>query len=163
MKISKKKITDKPEVENEEIKNLKIQLARALADYDNLKKRVEAEKSVWFQVAGARIVGRFLSVLDNLENAQKHVNDQGLAIVINEFRRVISEEGFEEIQIKLGETEFNSETMEAVEVTEVAESDKNNKIAEIALAGWQTKEGLTEKRMVIRPAKVKVFKTKVEN
>src|SRR5579859_6593288 len=90
-----------------EVEVLKGQLARALADYDNLRKRTEEEKITWMKFAGAKVIAELLPVLDMIENAQKHLKDGGLSIVINEFKNVISEEGFEEIPLRLGETDFN--------------------------------------------------------
>ena len=38
-----------------------------------------------------------MPVLDNLEQAQSHLNDEGLAIVIKQFRDILTAEGVEEI------------------------------------------------------------------
>ena len=66
---------------------MKNQLARALADYDNLRKRVEGEKDAWEKIAASKVVLRLLPVLDMTLEAQKHLKDAGLAIVIGEFRK----------------------------------------------------------------------------
>lgn len=142
-----------------EVSQLKTQLARAFADYDNLKKRVEAEKEVWFKVASGRVIAKMLPVMDMLEDAQKHLNDQGLAIVLGEFRKGIIDEGFEEVQIKAGETEFNTDEMEAIEALDGTE-ENNNKVAEVVQSGWKAKKSELEPEYVVRPAKVKVFKLK---
>src|SRR3989344_7234814 len=144
--------------ENKFLKNyeeLKNQLARALADYDNLKKRTEAEKEGWFKFSSARIVQKFLPILNMLRDAQKHIEDQGLSIVLGEFQRTIDEEGFREIEIRPGETDFDSLKMEAVETVESKDKEKQGKVAEVVLTGWQSKNEEDEK-FVIRPAKVKV-------
>lgn len=142
---SKKKDTSNLEL----IDGLKSQLSRALADYDNLRKRTEIEKEGWFKYAGIRVVGNLLPILDNLENMQKHLNDQGLAITIIEFKRVLKEEGFSEINPEVGQ-DFDENKMEAVEVIEGGEMGK---IAEVLLPGWMIEDG-----QVVRHAKVKVFK-----
>ena len=90
-----------------------------------------------------------MPVLDNIENAQEHLGDSGLAICIGEFKRVLSEEGLNEIDPKIGD-ELDENTMEAIEVVEGTE---DNKVSEVVLAGWKFNDG-----QVIRHAKVKVSK-----
>ncbi len=143
----------KQEKESLDLELLKNQLARALADYDNLRKRVEKEREDLRQLAALKIIAKLLSVYDMFVSAQKHLNDSGLAIAIGEFRKVFEEEGVMEIEVKKGEL-FDASVHEAVEVTE----DKNLKdgeILEVLLSGWKFKDGL-----VIRHAKVKVNKIK---
>ena len=72
----------------EELARLEDQLKRALADYHNLEKRVEEERKLLSALASAIVIEKFLPVLDNLENAQKHLNDQGLEMVIKQFRDI---------------------------------------------------------------------------
>src|SRR3990167_11514964 len=78
-------------------KQLEEQLKRALADYQNLERRVEEERRLIGQLSSAILVERFLPVLDNLENAQSHLKDQGLEMVINQFKDVLTQEGVSEI------------------------------------------------------------------
>ncbi len=139
----------KTDREHLELENLKTMLARALADYDNLSKRVERERDVFGKFASAGVITKLLPVLDNLENAQEHLNDAGLAICIGEFKKVLNEEGLVEISPKVGD-EFDANTMEAIEVTA---GERDNIISELVLAGWKFEDG-----RVIRHAKVKVSK-----
>lgn len=137
------------ETEKKQIKELKKQLARALADYDNLRKRVEREKGQWEKIASARVIVKLLSVFDMLEEAQKHIKDSGIALTLEEFERILEEEGVEKIKPKTGE-KFDERFHEAVEVEE---DDEEGKISGIILTGWRFIDG-----PVIRPAKVKVTK-----
>ncbi len=138
---------------NPELDNLKNQLARALADYDNLKKRTEMERGEIVKRASLMVILKLFSVLDMLENAQKHLTDQGLAIAIAEFKNVLNEEGLEEIAPKEGE-EFDANSHEAIDIIE---ADDKKGIAELLVSGWKFKiDG-----QVIRPAKVKVYKAKI--
>jgi molecular chaperone GrpE len=134
-----------------ELGSVKAMLARALADYDNLNKRVEREKSEIQKIISLRLIIRLLTVLDGLESAEAYLQDQGLAISIVEFKKILSEEGLTEIKPKIGEI-FDEQTMEAIEVVP-GESD--NSIAEIVLTGWKFEDGA-----VVRHAKVKVESTK---
>ncbi len=128
--------------------SLKNQLARALADYDNLRKRVEREKEDWEKLASLKLILRFLPILDNLRQAQNHLKDTGLAITIGELESFLKDEGIEEIKVDKGD-DFNPDLCEATEVVE--KSGEENKIEEVVLCGWKFKEG-----PVIRYAKVKV-------
>lgn len=146
-----KKVKGKSEkAVNEEAELLKSQLIRTLADYDNLVKRVEREREDLRKTVSQRIVLKFIDVLDGLENAQEHLKDQGLAISIGEFKKVLSEEGLTEIRPKIGE-EFNENEMEAIEVVSGA---SDNKVAEVVLIGWKFTDGT-----VVRHAKVKVSRS----
>jgi molecular chaperone GrpE len=156
MQVKEPKVSKKEE--NKKIEELKAQLVRALADYDNLKKRVETEKAIWFKVSSARVIGKLLPIMDMIIDAQKHINDSGLAIVLGEFKKAIMDEGFEELAIEPGVTEFDSENMEALEVIEKPENEMNNKVAEVVQSGWKAKRGEMEDEFIIRPAKVKVYK-----
>ena len=98
-----------------ELENVKAMLARALADYDNLSKRVERERQDLGKIASVGVIIKLLPVLDNLEAAQVHLKDQGLAISLIEFKKVLSEEGLNEIRPKIGD-EFSEQEMEAIEV-----------------------------------------------
>jgi molecular chaperone GrpE len=138
-----------------ELEIVKAMLARALADYDNLSKRVERERADLGKIASISILVNLLPVLDNLEAAQNNLKDAGLAISIGEFKKVLSEEGLTEIRPVIGDG-FNENEMEAIEVVD-GESDNSKsdeaKISEVILTGWKFEDG-----KVVRHAKVKVSK-----
>lgn len=142
------------EVKEGEVELLKNQLVRALADYDNLRKRVERERDEFGSIARATLMVRILPIFDMLEGAQTHLKDSGLAITIDEFGKVLREEGFEKIDVKVGDS-FDENLHEAVELVDSdSDSDKGSgQVAEIILPGWRITDG-----PVIRPAKVKVAK-----
>lgn len=127
---------------------LKSQLARALADYDNLRRRTEEEKSLWIKFASTTIITKLLTILDMIEKAQEHLKDQGLAIATLEFKKVLNEEGVVEILPKVGD-EFDHELHEVIETVE---GKDKNKISEIVVPGWKYNDG-----QVLRYAKVKVY------
>lgn len=136
---------------NEEVEMLKGQLARTLADYDNLVKRVEREREEVKKILSLRLILKLLSVLDGLENAQEHLKDQGLAITIIEFKRVLTEEGLTEVKPEVG-ADFDENTMEAVEVVD---GEEDNKVASTGLVGYKFSDGT-----VVRHARVVVTKQK---
>lgn len=127
----------------------KESLARVLADYDNFKKRTEAERAMWIEFSSERLLIKLIPVLDNFEAALKHTADQGLGIAVAEFSKVFAEEGLEPIEPRVGDV-YNHELHEAVETVR---GGKPNTLAEIVLKGWKFKTG-----KVIRFARVKVNK-----
>lgn len=140
-------------VKKEELDNLRNQLARALADYDNLRKRVEKERESIVAVANLSLVGNLLPVFDMLEDAQKHSKDNGLGLAIKEFSDAFKDAGIVKINVQSGD-KFNENIHEAVEVSNEG-GKKDGDIIEEVLTGWKFEDG-----PVIRPVKVKVFSKK---
>lgn len=147
----KAKKVDQKEIVNEEAEVLKAQLARTLADYDNMRKRVEIEKESLGKILTTNIIIKLLPILDNLESANNHLKDAGLAISITEFKNVLKDEGLTEIKPEIG-TEFNENEMEAIEIIE---GEVDNTVSEVVLTGWKYLDNT-----IIRPVKVKVTKVK---
>lgn len=147
-----KKITDKDQIKSqkrqEEIQDLENKWKRALADYQNLEKRIQGEKEDFVRFANALLIEKLLSALDHLEKAEEHLKDQGLTVALQQLRSVLKSAGVEEIKA-LGE-QFNPEKMECGERVEGEE----NKVIEIINKGYY----LNQK--VLRPAKVKVGQKK---
>jgi molecular chaperone GrpE len=138
-------------VANSKIALLKSQLARALADYDNLQKRTQAQSEQLFTLTSIRFFNQILPAYDMLEHAGAHSEDPGIHMVIAEFKNTFTEHGFEQI-VPQKEEEFDPEYHEAIDVVE--DESKDNLVAEVVLSGWKYKDGT-----VIRHAKVKVYKT----
>lgn len=145
-----KKKVKKTKDSKEDLHELKAQLARALADYDNLSRRVDAEREGFHKLASLSLVTKLLPIFDMLEEAQEVLNDSGLAIIIKEFSEVLLDEEIERIKVDKG-NKFDENLHEAVEVVE--SKGENGEIVEEVLSGWRYEDGL-----VIRAAKVKVGK-----
>lgn len=143
--IVEEQITDnKDTLQIEELTN---RWKRVLADYQNLEKRYEREKSDFVQFANANLILKLISVLGHLEKAVEVLNDRGLEMTVSELKRILLEEGLEEID-SLGK-EFNPEFMEAIEVVA---GEKDNTVAEVVNKGYLLKGKL------LVPSKVKVFR-----
>ena len=130
---------------------LKDQLARALADYDNLVKRTEAEKAIWMSFAKKDLLVKLLPVVDSLETAQGHLKDPGLDLVLAEVKKVFEGEGIVEIGTE-GQFDANLH-----EVIDLESGGKKNMIEEVAQKGYKFTSG-----EVIRHAKVRVYSNKSE-
>ncbi len=151
----KKVVNDKKQTANqnsEEFDAMKNQLARAMADYSNLQKRTDEERGTMYRLASISFMTKILPIIDNLKQAQNHVKDSGIAMIIGQLENLAKDEGFEEIKISVGD-EFSELTMEVVEALETQNEKENNKVAEIVMSGWKYTDGT-----VVRHARVKVFK-----
>src|SRR3990167_6138099 len=91
-----KKVDDVEKVESSEPENselieckkrveeLESIAKRALADYQNLEKRVREEKRGWILSTNRQLILRLLPVLDILVMASQHVDNQGLQLSIKQ-------------------------------------------------------------------------------
>ncbi|OGD85405.1 nucleotide exchange factor GrpE [Candidatus Curtissbacteria bacterium RBG_13_35_7] len=147
-KIKAKTQKVEPEtVNNEELEN---RLKRALADYHNLEKRIEEERKLLSKLSATLLIEKLLPVLDNLENAQIHLKDEGLEMVLKQFKDILAQEGVEEIP-SIG-TQFDPHFHEAVEIQQ---GGKDNIIVKVIIKGYKIEE------TVLRHAKVVVERKKV--
>lgn len=147
-------VEEQEEKVSEEFEELQKQLEefegkykRALADYQNLQKRVQEEKSEWIRSSNRDLLLRLLPVLDTLMMAEKHLQDQGLTVSINQFLDTLKAEGVTRIKT-VGE-EFDPHTMECV----TTENGEENKVLEELRAGYMIYD------KVLRAAQVKVGKS----
>jgi len=129
---------------DQKLEDFENRCKRALADYANLEKRIEREKSDFVKLANAPLLNKLLSVLDDLELCEKHLKDKGVSLVYNRFREVLKSEAVEEI--KALNEKFNPETMDCVEMV----SGPKDQVVGVVLKGYL----LNNK--ILRPAKVKV-------
>ena len=117
----------------ERITELENNWKRALADYQNLQKRVAEERESIVKFANAMLVLRVLPILDSLYAMQKHDDDLGLRMTIKEFEKILDEEGVKEIEAE-GKT-FDPHMIEAIEKVEGEEG----KVMEVSQKGYMYK------------------------
>ena len=128
----------------EKIKESEEKAKRYLADYQNLQRRVQDEKVNWIRQANKDLLLKLLPVLDTLMLAQKHIQDKGLEISIQQFENVLDQEGLKRIETK--DKEFDPHVMEAVTTQQV--DGKKHKVIEEVRAGYKLYD------QVIRTAQV---------
>lgn len=151
--IKTKKVNSQPStVNSEEFDAMKNQLTRAMADYANLQKRTDEERGTMFKLASISFMTKILPILDNLKQAQNHVKDSGIAIIIGQLENLAKEEGFEEIKIQVGD-KFDETTSEVTEILETLEEKDNNNVSEVVINGWKYSDGT-----IVRHSRVKVWK-----
>lgn len=132
------------EKQDEDLKNLENQLKRALADYQNLEKRITDEKTVWIKIANKDLLLKLIPGLDSLLLAQKHTQDEGVKLSIKHFLDILEEVGVKKIETE--DKSFDPKLMEAVSTTEGEEG----KVIEEVRAGYTLFD------TILRPAQVVV-------
>lgn len=133
-----------------QVDDYKNKYLRALADYQNLEKRISEERIEIRKLAQIAVLNRFLPVLDNLTKAEVFIADPGLKLVSENFTQILKDLGLEAIEV-IGK-EYDPELAEAVEIVV---GEKDNIMVEELRKGYRLNE------RVLRPAHVKVSK-KVE-
>jgi molecular chaperone GrpE len=126
--------------------DLENRLKRALADYQNLQKRVAAEKAAYYKFAAASLLEKLLPVVDGLEKAVQHLKSDGLNLVFDQLKQVLESEGVE--KIKALHQPFDPQKMDCLELVK----GPKDEVVEV------TQRGYTLSGQVLRPAKVKVGK-----
>jgi len=144
--------TPQPVEEKSEGEVWKEKYFRALADYQNLQKQTEVEHYQVRMFAGLVVIEKLLPVVDLLEKAQEHLNDQGLKLALKELYSFFHSIGVEKIEV-VGKL-FDPHIMEC---SEVVEHTKDNEVIEEVRAGY------TMHGKVIRVARVKVGKKSSNN
>jgi len=150
----------------QELETLKAQSAeylegwqRARADFANYKRRVEKEQIEAYQNAAARVLGRFLEVLDDFDRAMqdKPADDSdpatlarwaaGVGLIQRKLQAILDAEGVETIQAE-GET-FDPKLHEAI-THEESDSHAPGQVIGVVRQGYRLGD------RVIRPAMVRV-------
>lgn len=117
---------------------------RVLADYHNQERRFKENQSQVILMANASLIEKILVSLDVLKLAERHLQDKGLKMAIDQLLNTLTQEGLEEIPSN--DVEFDPMTMDCTEIV----PGKKNRVIETISTGYY----LSGK--VLRPAKVKV-------
>jgi molecular chaperone GrpE len=89
-------------INNDELTETKNRLLRALADFDNFKKRSQFERDQFVQFANEGLVNELLPVLDGFGRAMEHVASEeaakGLALIKRQLEDALRKHGVAEIE-----------------------------------------------------------------
>ena len=96
-KIAKKTLRQKVKELEEELKDKKEKMIRLLADFDNYRKRMEKELKETVEREKEKLLLRFLEIYETLQMACKEISHEGLHMVMNQFKKALTDEGIEEI------------------------------------------------------------------
>ncbi len=145
-----------------EIGELKVKYLQQLADKENLRKRLEREKSEFYQNALNDTLIEFLCILDNFERAlQSDIQDSekvfrdGVEMIYKMFISVLTKQGVHPIEINNTDTKFDPRYHQAFATEESGDVSE-------PMVGEVYQKGYTLKDRLLRPSLVKVIIPKKE-
>lgn len=143
---------DPKDLKIEELTNL---AKRVQADFENFKKQQEKEKAGFCKYASAELIKKFLPLLDSFQLALKSDNNpeefkKGVELIYSQFWQILQSEGIKPIEALGKELDpFCHEVL----LQEKSDKPENTVIEEL-------QKGYMMKDAVLRPAKVKIAKSK---
>jgi len=156
MDKKKKNIQEKQNSETErlkkEIDEYKKKYLRALADYQNLEKRIEYQKQEIKKAGEKQLILKLLPFLDNLDKAEIFIKDPGLKQIKDNFYQILRSEMIEELDVL--NKEFNPTTAEAVDIVF---GKKDDLVVAVVRKGYKFGD------KILRVAQVKVGKTQISD
>lgn len=142
----------------QQLEELTQDLQRTRADFENYRKRAEADKAATYQHGQSAAIVKLLPVIDNIERAIAHTPEelkdnkwaQGVSNLVKNLEKSLESLNLKRIESTPG-SEFNPELHEAIQFDEDAEGEK-----EVIAEELQT--GYMLSGQPIRHAMVKVTK-----
>ena len=147
-------VEEQLEAAKKEVEQYKDKYLRAVAEFDNYRKRTLKEKAELLLNGSEKAVCAFLPILDDFERAiadkTEDVNaiKEGVQIIFNKFNKTLESLGV--IKIETEGKDFDVDFHEAVAMVPGMGDDKKGKVIDCVQTGYQ----LNDK--VIRHAKVAV-------
>lgn len=158
MADKKTKKNDEVNEFEQQLGELTLDLQRTRADFENYRKRTDAEKNAARESGQASAIMKLLPVVDNIERAIAYMPEdlkdnqwaQGVASLVKNLEKSLESLNLQRINAQAG-VEFNPELHEAIQFDEEATGEKEVIAAEL-------QAGYTLNGTVIRHAMVKVTK-----
>lgn len=140
----------------EKIEQLKDQLLRQAAEFDNYRKRTIKEKSELILNGGEKVISALLPIMDDLERAADNFEKtdnietlkEGVNLIISKLEKTLSGQGLQKINA-IGK-EFDTDFHEAIALIPATEDSQKGLVIDC------TQTGYTLNNKVIRHAKVVV-------
>ena len=147
---------DPLEAANEQIEELKDKYLRAVAEFDNYKKRTLKEKTELILNGGEKTIVAILPILDDMERAAASAEktddikalEEGWELIFKKLKKILESMGVKEIETK--DADFNVDFHEAIAMVPGMGDDKKGKVIDCVQTGY------TMNDKVIRHAKVAV-------
>ena len=147
---------DPLEAANEQIEELKDKYLRAVAEFDNYKKRTLKEKTELILNGGEKTIVAILPILDDMERAAASAEktddikalEKGWELIFKKLKKILESMGVKEIETK--DADFNVDFHEAIAMVPGMGDDKKGKVIDCVQTGY------TMNDKVIRHAKVAV-------
>ncbi len=147
-------VTEKKKKKSNEVQDLTDTLKRLQAEFENYKKRTDAEKTNIISLASKDVILKLLPIIDNFELAFKNTENKeefhkGMEMIYAQLIQMLSEENVKKINT---EGKFDPRFHEAL-MTEESDKEPNTILEEF-------QKGYTINETVIRHSKVKVARGK---
>lgn len=97
-KTSKKPLREKVAELEQELSEKQEKILRLLADFDNYRKRMEKELEERVQREKEAMLLQFLDVYETLQQVAQELEHTGLRMTLNQFKKMLADEGIEEIE-----------------------------------------------------------------
>ncbi len=149
MDKKKKQKQDSADNLKQQVEEYKNRFLRALADYQNLEKRLTTEKEEIRNSAEEKLIRDLLPVVDGLQKAKDHFKDEGIHLINKQLHAALARAGFTRIPAPKPEELFDPKRMECIQVVE---GEKDNEVVEEVLPGYKLRDKM------LRPMQVKVSK-----
>ena len=141
----------------EELESYKDKYLRAVADFDNSKKRLEREKADAVAFANESFAKDLLTVLDTFEQALNSIDQikepneeaiekikEGINLTYNQLVNILKKHGVEEVE---SEGEFDPNLHQVV-MQEESDNHKSGEIVKVLQKGYKLKDRLLRPAMV---------------
>lgn len=141
-----------------EVQSLQEKYLRQAAEFDNFRKRTAREKVELHQTAGKDVIISLLTVVDDMDRAEKQMErsqdvdliKQGIHLIFQKFRNILQAKGLKQMQT-IGE-DFNPDLHEAITEIPAPSPELKGKVVDELEKGYY----LNDK--ILRFAKVVVGK-----
>lgn len=149
-------IEEQLEAAKKEVEQYKDKYLRAVAEFDNYRKRTLKEKAELILNGSEKAIAAVLPILDDMEraiaNGEKtedlNVLREGMSLIYTKFQKVLESIGVKEIET--ADADFDTDVHEAIAMVPGMGDDKKGKVLDCVQKGYK----LNDK--VIRHAKVAV-------
>jgi molecular chaperone GrpE len=150
-------VLEEMEALQDEMDRMKDQHLRLAADFENYRKRVNAELSESWVRAQADLTKRLVETLDDLERVSRFTSEdasvdvlvEGVDLVERKLLKALGEAGLEVLD-PMGEV-FDPNSMEAVMIVATEKDGEEGKVHQVLQKGYAFKDQL------VRPARVSVL------
>ena len=142
------------EVLEEKVAELEDLRLRDLAEFENIKKRLEKEKMQSIAYAQESFAGDLLAVIDSLDNANATMDNleevnaekikEGIDLTVDQFKKIFEKHGIELVDVENG---FDPNFHEAVMKVDSPEHSEGE-VVQVLQKGYKIKDRLLRSAMV---------------
>lgn len=148
-------IEEQLDAANKEIANLKDQLLRKIAEFDNYRKRTIKEKTDLILNGGEKTITTILPVIDDMERALKTMQQaedvsavvEGVELIYKKFMDILGKQGVSVIDTK--EADFDVDLHEAIAQIPAPTPELKGKVMDCTLTGYKLNEKVIRHAQVV--------------